>query len=103
MMKKTLLLTSLFAAAAVAETLTGTVSDAKCAAKHVGASAKDKSCVETCVKGGAAAVIVSGDKVYKLADDSQEKVKNHLGEKVTVNGKVEGDTITIDTVETASS
>lgn len=87
----------------MAETLTGTVSDEKCGAKHLAATAKDKSCVETCVKGGAATVIVSGDKVYKLAADSQDKVKNHLGEKVTVNGKIEGDTLTIETVETVPS
>ncbi len=103
MMKKIMFVASLISAAAVAETLTGTVSDEKCAAKHTAATAKDKSCVETCVKGGAAMVIVSGDKVYKLAADSQDKVNTHLGEKVTVNGKVEGDTITIDTVETAVS
>jgi hypothetical protein len=102
-MRKLLVVVSLFSAVAMAETITGTVSDEKCGAKHTAASAKDKSCVETCVKGGAAAVIVSGDKIYKLAADSQDKVKSHLGEKVTVNGKVEGDTITVDTVETASS
>ncbi len=102
-MKRILLVTCLISTAAMAEKVTGTVSDEKCAAKHMAATAKDKSCVETCVKGGAAAVIVSGDKVYKLAADSQDKVKNHLGEKVTVNGKVEGDTITIDTVESAAN
>jgi hypothetical protein len=102
-MKRVLLITSLISTAAWAETVVGTVSDEKCAAKHVAASAKDKSCVETCVKGGAAPVIVSGDKVYKISADSLDKVKNHLGEKVSINGKVEGDSITIDTVETPSS
>lgn len=101
-MKKLFLVGSLISAAAMAETVTGTVSDEKCGAKHTAATAKDKSCVETCVKGGAEPVIISGQKVYKLSADSQEKVKNHLGEKVTVKGKVEGDTLTIDTVESAS-
>jgi hypothetical protein len=101
-MKKLFLVASLVSAAAMAETVTGTVSDEKCGAKHTAATAKDKSCVETCIKGGAAPVIVSEGKVYKIEEASRDKVKSHLGEKVTINGKVEGDTITIDTVNPAS-
>ena|ERR1700738_5372725 len=101
-MKKLFLVASLVSAAAMAETVTGTVSDEKCGAKHTAATAKDKSCVETCIKGGAASVIVSEGKVYKIEEASRDKVKSHLGEKVTINGKVEGDTITIDTVNPAS-
>jgi hypothetical protein len=102
-MKLTIILASiLFSGAVFAESLTGVVSDEHCGAKHSAATAKDKSCVETCVKGGAAPVIVSDGKVYKISDDTQGKVRNHLGEKVTVNGKVEGDTVTIDTVSTGS-
>jgi hypothetical protein len=47
-------------------------------------------------------VIVTDGKVYKISEDTQGKVRNHLGEKVKVNGKIEGDTVTIDTVETGS-
>jgi hypothetical protein len=42
--------------------------------------------------GGEAVVLVSGDKVYKLTN--QERVKNHVGEKVTLQGKPDGDSLT---------
>ena len=102
-MKMTMVLAScIFGSALFAESFTGVVSDEHCGAKHEQATAKDKSCVETCVKGGAAPVIVTDGKVYKISEDTQGKVRNHLGEKVKVNGKIEGDTVTIDTVETGS-
>ena len=36
-------------------------------------------------------------KVYKLAD--QDKVTAHAGHKVTITGKMEGDTIKVDSVK----
>jgi len=86
---------SLFAAAAFAETWAGTVSDSMCGAKHTAASASDAACVKKCVKGGASAVLVSDGKVYQIAKDSQAKVMPLLGQKVTVMGKLDGDTIEI--------
>ena len=99
-MKRTLIVAAIACGAMFAETLTGVVSDEHCGAKHTAASAKDKSCVQTCVKGGANPVIVSDGKVYSISEDTRGKVRDHLGEKVVVNGKVEGDQITIDTVQT---
>ena len=40
-------------------------------------------------------------KVYKISDGSREKVAALVGEKVTVNGKVDGDTVTIESAEAA--
>ena len=37
----------------------------------------------------------------EIAPDSREKVAALLGEKVTVNGKVDGDTVTIESAEAA--
>jgi hypothetical protein len=88
---------SLLAVSAFAAEMKGTISDAKCAAAHADASEKSMKCVNACVKGGQAAVLVSEGKVLKIAN--QDKVKEHLGHKVTVDGKVDGDTITIDTVK----
>ena len=90
---------SLFAIGGLAETLTGTISDSQCGAKHEAASASDTSCVERCVKRGNAPVFVAGGKVYQISADSREKVMPLLGKKVSVNGKVEGDTIAIDSAE----
>jgi hypothetical protein len=92
---------SLFAAAALAESMSGTISDANCGAKHVAATEKDAACAKSCVKRGAAPVFVSGDKVYKIAPDSRDKVAALVGEKVTVNGKIDGDTVTIKSAEAA--
>ena len=96
-MKKLAFAFSLLAVSAFAADLKGTISDAKCAAAHADASEKSMKCVNACVKGGQAAVLVSEGKVYKIAN--QDKVKEHLGHKVTVSGKVDGDTVTIDSVK----
>jgi hypothetical protein len=92
---------SLFAAAAFAETWSGTISDSMCGAKHEAASASDAACVKKCVKGGAAAVFISDGKVYQIAAKSQSKVMPLLGEKVTLKGKMDGDTIEIATAHAA--
>ena len=86
---------SLFAMSAMAAELTGYISDAKCGAK--GSSAEHAKCAESCVKGGSAAVFVSDGKVYKI--DDQAKVQDHVGHKVTISGKMKGDTISVDSVK----
>jgi hypothetical protein len=54
------------------------------------------------MKGGAAPVLVSNGKVYKLKGED-EAVKNLAGENVTVTGTVEGDTITVSSVSAQKS
>jgi hypothetical protein len=88
---------SLFSLSAFAESFNAYISDAKCGAKHAGDM--NAKCVQGCVKGGAAPVAVVGDKVYKIDDAS--KVKEHLGHKVTITGKLDGDTISVDTIKMA--
>lgn len=95
-MKKILLVTSLFAFSAFAGSWKGTISDEKCAAAHADASEKSMNCVKGCVKGGKAPVFVSDGKVYKIAN--ADKVMDHLGHKVTLNGEMKDDTITVDSV-----
>lgn len=83
-----------FTVSAMAAELKGYISDEKCGAKH----AKDHNakCVEGCVKGGAAPVFVHKGKIYKI--DDAAKVQDHLGHDVTINGKIEGDTVHVDSV-----
>ena len=92
---------SLFAIGAYAESWTGTISDAQCGAKHEAAGEKDTACVKRCLDRGSKAVFVSSGKVYAIAADSQEKAKASAGQKVTVNGKLDGDTVTIESIEAA--
>ena len=89
---------SLFSLSAFAEVFNAYISDSKCGAKH-NASAPNAKCIESCVKGGAAPVAVVGDKVYKISDPS--KVMDHLGHKVTITGKADGDTLNIESVKMA--
>jgi hypothetical protein len=87
---------ALFAVSAFAAEWKGTISDSKCGAAHADASEKSMKCVNACVKGGQKAVLVTDGKVLKIAN--QDKVAEHLGHKVTVSGKLEGDTVTVDSV-----
>ena len=83
-MKKLSLVISLgamFAAAGLAETMSGTVGDSMCGAKHEAASASDVACVKKCVKGGASPMIISDGKVYQISADSQAKVMPMLGDE----------------------
>jgi hypothetical protein len=91
------LVLSLAAVSAFAESWTGTISDEHCGAKHTAATEADMKCAQTCIGKGAAAVFVSGDKVYKI--ENQDAIKGHEGHKVTINGKMTGDTIHVDSVK----
>ncbi len=95
-MKKFAFAFSLLAGSAFAAEWKGVSSDAKCGAAHADASEKSMKCVNACVGKGQEAVLVSEGKVLKIAN--QDKVKEHLGHKVTVTGKLDGETITIDNV-----
>lgn len=72
------------------QTFTGVVSDKMCGAKHMGGDAA--SCTRACVKQGSDYALVVGDKVYTLKGDKAELDK-FAGQKVTVKGKLTGDTI----------
>src|SRR3954454_21474277 len=98
-MKKVLAVFAFAAVSAMAAEWTGFIADDKCAKDAAKAGAEGHAaCAAKCVKGGASAVLVTADgKVYKLAD--QDKVTAHAGHKVTITGKMEGDTIKVDSVK----
>jgi hypothetical protein len=91
---------TLFSFSAFAESWTGVIAESKCGAKHADADTNEKSasCIKACVKGGAAPVLVTDGKVVQLDKESQAKVMDHLGHKVTVTGKLESGTLSIDSV-----
>jgi hypothetical protein len=82
-------------------TLTGIVSDALCGAKHSMTSMSGADCTRMCVKGGQGFALVVGDKVYNLRGDSAELDK-YAAQKVTLKGKLKGDTVTVDSVAPAT-
>ena len=94
-----LTVTSAFAAG---KTYTGTVSDAMCGAKHMGAAAE---CTRGCVTKGSKYALVVGDKVYTL--DTSDKaalatLDKQAGDKVTVTGTEKDNTITVSSVKAGS-
>jgi hypothetical protein len=85
---------------ALAGEFNGYIVDSNCATKQGAKAASDghAGCAAKCIKGGAAAVLVTPEgKIYKIAD--QDKVTAHAGHKVTITGNVEGDTIKVDSVK----
>jgi Protein of unknown function (DUF5818) len=80
-----------------AQTINGFVSEEKCAASHSAPSDSATGCVKGCIARGAAPVLVSDGKVYKLkgADDA---VKGLAGQNVTIKGTIDGQTITVASV-----
>jgi hypothetical protein len=89
------------AMSAMAGEFTGYISDAGCTAKQGAAKvAADghAKCAQSCIKRGDKAVLVTADgKVYNITN--QDKVVEHAGQKVTLVGDVDGDTITVTEVK----
>ena len=85
-----------------AEEITGYISDSHCGAKHSTVSEKNTQCVEKCLKGGADPVLVTDGKVMKIDAASKDKAVAMAGEKVKVEGTVEGDTVKVDSMEKVS-
>jgi hypothetical protein len=62
----------------------------------------DEACAKRCIGRGSPAVLVTEDgKIFNVAN--QEKVKESAGKKVTVTGKIEGDTITVEKLTPAKT
>ncbi len=94
--------------AAFSAEMTGYISDEKCAKSAAGKKAasewvnpeKFEQCAKTCVKNGSPAVFVSeNNKIYKIDAASADKVAAHIGQKVNVNGKVDGDVLTVESID----
>jgi hypothetical protein len=83
-------------AASTAGSWNGWITDGICGAR--GANAGHKACAEKCAKGGSKLVLYNtGDqKIYRL--DNQDVAKQHIGEEVTVTGKVDGNLIAVDSI-----
>jgi len=86
---------------AMADQMTGYISDAHCGAKHSSVSAANTKCVDTCIKGGADPVMVADGKVVKFSDDSKKKALDYAGKSVTIDGTMDGDLLKINTINAA--
>ena len=95
-MKKLLVLSAFAAISAFAADFTGHVMDVSCSTKA--AMKGNVDCAARCIKGGQPAVLVTEEgKIYKIKE--QDKVTAHAGHKVTITGKLDGETISVDSVK----
>jgi hypothetical protein len=88
---------------AATATLTGTVSDAMCGAKHPVADAA--GCTKDCVKKGSDYALISSDgRVYTLKATASAKAEldKLAGKVASVKGDVEGTTVTVQSVTTST-
>ena len=79
------------------KTLTGVISDSMCGATHM---LKDKSpadCTRMCVKDGQSYSLLVGKDVYTLSGH-QPELDQLAGQTVTVTGKLNGNTLTVESV-----
>ena len=85
------------AAGAKATSVSGWITDAKCAAK-AGADLSNADCAKKCAEKGEKLVFVSDKdkKVYQV--DNQDSLKGHEGHHVRVTGKEDNDTLHVDKV-----
>ena len=105
-MKKVLflLVVAVFASAGVAqaETWRGVIGDSMCGAKHSEAKGTDHSkCVLKCIEDGSTYVLVTQDKVVKIANQDFADLKTHAGHVVMLSGEMKGDAITVAKIEPA--
>ena len=99
-MKKLLAVFAICAASAMAADVTGYIMDKSCAGKK--AMMGDEACAKRCMGRGDPAVLATEDgKIYQISN--QDKVKESAGKKVTVSGKLDGTTLTVESIAPAKS
>ena len=103
LMKKLAAVGALFvmgAGLSLAADVTGWVTDAACGSKGK-FGAEHKGCAQKCAAKADMALVIVGDdkKVTKI--HNADAVKDMVGDKVTATGKVDGDSIHIDSVKAA--
>lgn len=91
---------SLFAQAT--QTITGTVTDSMCGAHHMMKDATAAQCTHACIKQGSDFALASNGKVYILKGDKSQFDK-FAGQSVNIKGTVKGNTISVNSIETAKS
>jgi len=88
--------TALSVGAFAADSWTGYIVDKNCSTNKE--MLGNEACAKRCIGRGAPAVLATDDgKVYAIKD--QDKVKDSAGKKVTITGKMDGDTISVDSVK----
>ncbi|MBM3787128.1 MAG: hypothetical protein FJW30_22455 [Acidobacteria bacterium] len=98
-MKKLLFAMSFAAMGLMAAEVKGVISDSGCGAKH-GPGKENVGCVNGCIKGkGAKPVLVTADGKVHAIHNADKVPADLYGKAVTVAGKVDGDSVHIDSIK----
>jgi hypothetical protein len=84
------------------QTLTGVLTDSRCAGRHPSDSRmRSSECTLFCIKQGASWVLVDGDTTYLVKGDSPT-FDRLAGQRVKLTGSVEGNNIKVQSIEPTS-
>jgi hypothetical protein len=92
---------SLCSLSVLADDISGYISDAHCGAAHSAPSDANTKCVNKCLGGGSDPVLVSNGKVMKFDDSSKDKAKAFAGQSVKIDGSMNGDVVTVNSIDKA--
>ena len=87
---------------------TGQISDSFCGAVHQRTEPESdkplsaRACTLASVEDGATFVLVSGGKVYQIANQDNPGLRTHAGETVILSGKLIGDAVTVSYISRAT-
>jgi len=93
---------------AASRTLTGTISDSRCAMSHKAMAAQhrgngtDAECSEACVKAGGKYVLISGGNVYTIVNQDLKNLAANAGKSVELTGDLQGTNITVAKIATST-
>jgi hypothetical protein len=80
------------------QTYDGMVTCSRCGAKHPATSSRNASdCARSCVHAGASFALIDGDVVY-LLKGNLDQVKKVAGQRATITGAINGNTIEVSSV-----
>ncbi len=84
--------------------LIGHVSDAHCGAFHVssdehGPPETERECTLRCIRGGAAYVLVSNGRVYRIDNQDHPDLPAHAGQMVRVTGRLRDGVVAISSLD----
>lgn len=92
-----LVLGAAFSLCSWAESLDGYIVDRNCAGQK--AMWDDGPCTARCAKSIPLVLVTENGTVYQIVNQDKVKSETYYGKKVTVSGKMEGDTFTVDNVK----
>jgi len=79
------------------QTITGTVTDSMCGARHMMKNKTAAECTRECVKEGSDFALASGGKIYTLKGDKAQFDK-YAGQAVKIKGTIAGADLTVDSI-----